>query len=111
LRPFVIHLADGREVRVNHREFIMTVPSGRTIVVVQPDDTLNIIDLLLATNLEIKPAGNRSGKRPKDRPRVQQIPPAASRSLALFDVAHSNLAPKGPRQCSPGQRPGKVRHT
>ena len=29
-RPFVIHLADGRAVPVNHREFIMAAPSGRT---------------------------------------------------------------------------------
>jgi len=64
-RPFVIHLADGREDRVNHREFIMTVPSGRTTVVVQPDDTLNIIDLLLVTDLEIKPGANGSSKRRK----------------------------------------------
>ena len=30
-RPFVIHLADGREIPVRHREFILTVPSGRTV--------------------------------------------------------------------------------
>ena len=52
-RPFVMHLADGREIPVAHREFIMTVPSGRTVVVAQPDDRLNIIDLLLVTDLEI----------------------------------------------------------
>jgi hypothetical protein len=51
-RPFVIHLADGREIPVQHREFIMAVPSGRTILVAQPDDTVNIIDLLLVTDLE-----------------------------------------------------------
>jgi len=56
-RPFTIHLADGRRIPVHHREFVMTVPSGRTIVVCQPDDTLNIIDLLLVTDLEIRPAG------------------------------------------------------
>lgn len=64
-RPFVIHLADGREIPVNHREFFMTVPSGRTVVVAQPDDTLNIIDLLLVTDLEIKPAANGAGRRRK----------------------------------------------
>jgi hypothetical protein len=62
-RPFVIHLADGRSVAVHHREFIMTVPSGRTIVVCQPDDTLNIIDLLLVTDLEIKTVANGSAKK------------------------------------------------
>jgi hypothetical protein len=54
-RPFVIHLADGRDVPVVHREFIMTVPNGRTIVVMQPDERVNIIDLLLVTDLEFKP--------------------------------------------------------
>ena len=64
-RPFVIHLADGREIPVHHREFILTVPSGRTIFVCQPDDTVNIIDLLLVTDIELKPAANGSGKRRK----------------------------------------------
>jgi len=64
-RPFVIHLADGRGLRVDHRDFIMTVPGGRTVVIAQPDDTVNIVDLLLVTDLEIKaaakngPAGRR----------------------------------------------------
>ncbi len=64
-RPFVIHLADGRAVPVRHREFIMTVPSGRTIIVCQPDDTVNIIDLLLVTDLELAPAANGPSKRRK----------------------------------------------
>ena len=64
-RPFVIHLADGREVPVLHRDFVMAVPSGRTLVVCQPDDTLNIIDLLLVTDVELKPVRNGSGKRRK----------------------------------------------
>jgi hypothetical protein len=64
-QPFIIHLADGRSVPVHHREFIMSVPSGRTIFVAQPDDTVNIIDLLLVTDLEMKPATNGSRKKRK----------------------------------------------
>ncbi len=63
--PFVLHLADGREIPVRHREFMMTVPSGRTIVVCQPDDTVNIIDVLLVTDLEFKPARNGGPKKRK----------------------------------------------
>jgi hypothetical protein len=62
-RPFIIHLADGRAIPVQHREFMLTVPSGRTIVVCQPDDTLNIVDLLLVTDLEFKAATNGAGKK------------------------------------------------
>jgi hypothetical protein len=65
-RPFVMHLADGREIPVHHREFMMTVPSGRTVLVCKPDDTVNIIDLLLITDLEFRPQTNGSGRR---RPR------------------------------------------
>ena len=60
-RPFVIHLADGREVEVAHPEFMTRSPSGRTIVVYQPDESLNIIDLLLVTDLEIN--GDGRGRR------------------------------------------------
>jgi hypothetical protein len=62
-RPFIMHLADGREIPVQSPEFLLTVPSGRTVVVAQPDDTLNIIDLLLVTDLEIKPGGTPPSKR------------------------------------------------
>jgi hypothetical protein len=52
-QPLVIHLADGRHVPVRHRDFIMPAPSGRTMIVYQSDDSFNIIDLLLVTDLEV----------------------------------------------------------
>jgi hypothetical protein len=66
-QPFIIHLADGREVPVHHRDFIMAVPSGRTILVVQPDDSLNIIDLLLVTDLELNRRKNGAQRRRRRR--------------------------------------------
>lgn len=62
-QPFVIHLADGRQVSVHSREFMMTAPTGRTIAVYQPDETMNVIDLLLVTDLERKPLRNGARKR------------------------------------------------
>ncbi len=53
-RPFVIHLADGREIRVHHREFLALGPTGRTVIVYQPDESFSIVDLLLVTDLEIR---------------------------------------------------------
>jgi len=64
-RPFIIHLADGQQIPVQHAEFLATSPSGRIITVFLPDDTANIIDLLLVTNLEVKPTANGAGKRRK----------------------------------------------
>jgi hypothetical protein len=55
-RPFTIHLADGKSIPVVNREFIASSPSGRTIVVFDPEDRMNILDLLLVTNLCDLPA-------------------------------------------------------
>jgi len=56
-KPFIMHLADGGAIPVQHPEFILSVPSGRTLFIVQPDDTSNIVDLLLVSHLEFPPAG------------------------------------------------------
>lgn len=64
-QPFVLHLADGRAISVRHREFMLFSPSGRTVIVSQPDDSWNVIDLLLVTDLEFKPQRNGGGRRPK----------------------------------------------
>ena len=64
-QPFVIHLADGRQIPVVHRDYISVAPSGRTIYVSQPDDTFNIIDLLLVTDLELKKGHNGASRRRK----------------------------------------------
>ncbi len=67
-QPFVMHLADGRAISVANREFIMYSPNGRTVASYQPDGRMNIIDLLLVTDLEVPPEtkkrknGNGRGK-------------------------------------------------
>jgi hypothetical protein len=62
-QPFVIHRADGRQIPVHSREIMMAAPTGRTIAVYQPDETMNVIDLLLVTDLEQQPSGNGARKR------------------------------------------------
>jgi hypothetical protein len=62
-QPFVVHLADGRQIPIDHPEFIMSAPSGRTFSAYQPHDTLNVIDLLLVADLELKPSRNGSGRK------------------------------------------------
>jgi hypothetical protein len=63
-RPFTIHLADGKTVPVVSPEFVASSPSGRTVVVFDPQDRMNILDLLLVTNLVVEPA-HENGKRRK----------------------------------------------
>ncbi len=59
-RPFAVHVADGRAISVRHQEFAMLSPSGRTVIVYQPDDSFDVIDLLLVTTLRVDE--KRSGK-------------------------------------------------
>ncbi|HEV3006875.1 MAG TPA: hypothetical protein VGX78_20560 [Pirellulales bacterium] len=62
-QPFVMHLADRREIAVRSREYIASAPSGRTVIIYQPDDSWNVVDLLLVTDLEAKPIGNGARRR------------------------------------------------
>lgn len=67
-QKFTMQLADGRKIPVLHREFLAISPSGRTVNVYQPDDSMNIVDLLLVTDLETQPNG-RSHRRGTPRKR------------------------------------------
>jgi len=59
--PFDIYLADGRKFSVDHPELLGQSPGGRTIGVGVPDGAIEIIDLLLVTNL--KPRGGSPKRR------------------------------------------------
>ena len=61
-RPFVLHLADGREVRVLHPELLMLDPMGRIAVVFYPKGDLHIVDIPLVTEVFFK-RRTRSGSR------------------------------------------------
>jgi hypothetical protein len=62
--PFTLHLADGRQMHVPHREFASMSPSGRTVIISQPDDTFEVIDLLLVVGLEAHPAAGSATPAP-----------------------------------------------
>lgn len=53
-QPFIIRMADGREIEVRHREFMAIGPGGRTVVVFEPNDRMHILDVMLMTALETK---------------------------------------------------------
>jgi hypothetical protein len=56
-RPFTIRMVDGRSFEVAHPDFVAQSPSGRTVIVVQPDESYSVLDLLLTSELEVR-AGN-----------------------------------------------------
>ena len=58
-RPFTIHMADGRSFLVRHPDFISHSPSGRTLIVYGNDESFSILDLLLASELEVHPPTER----------------------------------------------------
>ena len=59
-KPFTIRMADGRAFEVPHPDFVAQSPSGRTVVVFQPDDSYSLLDLLLMTELEVHTSNGRS---------------------------------------------------
>jgi hypothetical protein len=64
--PFIMHLADGRNVEVNHPEAI-AYAGGRIAVVVKPDDRFEVVDLLLVPSIESKTAGTPPAPTPPSR--------------------------------------------
>ena len=61
--PFTIHMADGRELRVNHPENAMVSDLGLSAAVVNPDGVIEIVDLLLVTSL--RPMNGRARAQQK----------------------------------------------
>jgi hypothetical protein len=55
-KPFTIRMADGRSFLVKHPDFISRSPSGRTVIVHNDDDSYNVLDVLLMTELEVHPS-------------------------------------------------------
>jgi hypothetical protein len=55
-RPFVLHLADGREFQINHPEFLFLGHSERTAIVDDVDGSFEVIDPLLVTSVSVSMA-------------------------------------------------------
>lgn len=54
-RPFTIHLPEGRQVQVVHHDFALLSPDGRTLLAYGPDNSLNMIDVMLIASIEVGP--------------------------------------------------------
>ena len=56
-RPFMLRVADGREYEVRHPELMAISPRGRTVVVVAPDETADLIDTLMINSIHLDDNG------------------------------------------------------
>jgi hypothetical protein len=62
--PFVVHLADGRKISIDHPEFVSSSKTGRVIHVFHdPGDASTFIDVPLVTALELKNGSSRGKRR------------------------------------------------
>jgi hypothetical protein len=54
-RPFTLRLAGGPRIKVQHPDYIALGPKGRTVFVYGDDESFKVVDVMLVTELEIKP--------------------------------------------------------
>jgi hypothetical protein len=58
-QPFIINVADGRNVYVARSEYVCRSPSERTIIVNLPDDSFEFIELSQAESLTVLNQGKQ----------------------------------------------------
>lgn len=59
-RPFVLHLADGRQSLVDHSESLMVGRNERTLVLDDVDGNIEIIDPMLVTSVTVPSVQSQS---------------------------------------------------
>lgn len=62
-QPFVVRVAAGQELAVEHPEFLAYAPNSRTMTVYQSDGSFQIVDLLLVTALEVRNGQGRARRK------------------------------------------------
>jgi hypothetical protein len=62
-RPFTVHLADGREIAVRHQDYTLLSPTGRTLIVYEDDDSFQVLDLMLATGVQVNGKGQKKVRK------------------------------------------------
>jgi hypothetical protein len=70
-RPLTIHLPEGRRVPIVHHDFAVLSPDGRTLLAYEPDNSFNMIDVMLIASVEVGPPP------PPKTPADANGPPAA----------------------------------
>ena len=57
-QPFVIRMADGREYRIDHPEFVLARSDTPQVIVEEPSGSVHFLSVLLMTSVEQVPAHN-----------------------------------------------------
>ena len=58
-QPFVIRMADGKEYRIEHPDFVLAASSDvRQITIEDPDGSVQFLSVLLVTSIERVPAAH-----------------------------------------------------
>ena len=52
-RPFTIHLGVGRDLRIDHPEFLAPSPAEDIVIIFKPNGGFNIVDVALVTDLDV----------------------------------------------------------
>lgn len=63
-KPSTVYLADGRSIHAPHPDFLSMSPTGRAVIIDEPNDSFSILDLLLMIEIE---ASSGSPARPVSR--------------------------------------------
>jgi len=67
-QPFRVHVADGRDIPVRGRDFILLTPSGRMAYVFQPDDSHHVLDVLMITGIHFSTPTETNGQAQSANP-------------------------------------------
>ncbi len=63
-RPFIIYMADGREYRIDHPDFVLApVSDVPQITIEEPDGRVRFLSVLLITSVECVAPADTAGSR------------------------------------------------
>jgi hypothetical protein len=58
--PFLLHLPDGRSIRIGHPETVAVSPDGRAALLWDERGSFHVVDLMLVPDVEfLRPRGSR----------------------------------------------------
>ena len=66
-QPFSVNLADGRALKVPHRDFVSHSPNYRMLTVWHADDSADFVDFMLVIGFHVEKPQRNGHRRAKSR--------------------------------------------